>query len=381
MSSKKLDRTAAMERTLGAAKAEARSRFDIADDVMGTHPSTQTSPAKATPIAGITSAKPGQHSPAREASAATTIRPPIAGGLTIDQESGLEMILSTDDLSYAQAGKIYLVALILVITDSKNNARVYYQNEDLDKTSTSMSESGQDVAAVGYVNEQRKMIALIDGQMRARGMISAGGHMIRLEIRKAPTSAREEYKMSRRINEIRSSQTALDDAVRWEQLLEAKEYANAAELAVDMGKSEAYVSQIRSINKIPQQLILKMKDHKITSSKAIACAIATIFARDQQSETPDPEHALAIAKEIVEVTIERGLTREQVEALIQAKEKGPVTRARGLARPFSYGGVQGRLNVYPGKGELKLDIKGLSEPDLEKLRSRIEEVISGQQQP
>ncbi|MGE5450726.1 MAG: ParB/RepB/Spo0J family partition protein [Acidobacteriota bacterium] len=355
----KFDPRAAMRKTLSHEAKATKDRFAIADEV--------------------TQAKPqGLAHPRRPATDTVVPMLPSVGGSTasglkVDADSGLEILQSSDDLAAAVVGKTYLVALLLIESDNRYNARFYYPNEDIDRAAITLTEAGQHVPATGYVRDGK--IALIDGQMRAKGMLSAGIPRIRVELTQAPTSPREAYLASRRINEMRSTQTALDDAVRWEQLLQEGIYESAVQLAKDVGKNESYVSQIRKINAIPHDLVLKMKDSPITSSYKVACAIASIFNKEEARTHPD--RARQVAAEVIDETIGRELTVKAVEALISAKWKGPATRARGLSSQFKYAGKQGSINIYPSKGELKLTIAGLSEDQLDELKARIESTLSG----
>lgn len=257
---------------------------------------------------------------------------------------------------------------------SENNARVFYDVDDLDLTAKSLQENGQDVAANGYVSNDK--VVLVDGQKRFQSATSAGLPSLKVMIIEAPADDREEYEISRRINLERSSQTALDDAVRWKEMLDKGAYKSQAELAKRMGADESVVSRILKINRIPERLIRKMSAQPQVQPWTIAYEISNIFDAPQFSNVP--ADAAILAEDVIDQVVKNDLSRPQVVALIKSKLQGPQTRDRAESSNVKFGETKGTLKVFPSRGQIDLSFKGLPEGKVEELRIRIEQMLAGQ---
>lgn len=270
--------------------------------------------------------------------------------------------------SYA-VGQVYRVPLNM-IKMSKYNARVVYLPNEIDDMSTSLQDKGQDVPAKGYVHDGK--VVVVDGQKRYKAATSASLPDLMVMIDPPPTDAREEYEESRRINDVRSSQSVLDDSLRWTDLLEEGVYESQADLAARLGCTEEHVSKVLGIARIPEKLIRKMQEHPQTKAWSIAYEISKVF-------TPGKfEDATSIAEEVITAVQEGELNKNKTIALINSKLEGPKPRERAKAEKVKFSDKEGEIKVFPSRGQLDLSFRGLTPEKVEDLRALIVKTLGGQ---
>lgn len=268
-------------------------------------------------------------------------------------------------------GETHEVAL-QAIDENPLNARVFYANIEIDEMALSLQKNGQDVPAKGYVDAAR--VILIDGQKRLRAARAAGLKTLRVEIVRQPETPLEQYFASRRINLERSSQTALDDAIRFRKLLSEGLVESQAALARQVGLSEGAISQILSINQIPQRVLLHMKERPATCGAAMGYQLSQLFSR-RALEVHDADKLEQLALEVLEEIVESGLSVKQVQALVASRLAGPRARDKSETRSVSFGGAKGTLKVFEKKRQIDFSIKGLSDEKLQELRARLEGIF------
>jgi ParB family chromosome partitioning protein len=191
-----------------------------------------------------------------------------------------------------------------------------------------------------------------------------------------PSSESEEYEESRRINLTRSSQTALDDAVRWKAMIDKGIYGSNGELAKRLEVSDSNVSKTLAITKIPERLLRAMTDHPKTRTLSIAYEISRIF--NSEKFQASPEDADYLAQEVIDEIKKKDMGRDQVQALINSKLEGPKQRMRAEAAIVKYGETKGTLKVYPSRGQLDLSFRDLPEGKVNELKDRIEKMLAEQ---
>lgn len=277
------------------------------------------------------------------------------------------------DISALQIGQVYDVPLNK-LQRSEVNARVFYSTDELDDMSRSLKDKGQDVPAIGYPKDGR--ITVIDGQKRFQAATNASLPTLQVLIVTPPSNESEEYEESRRINLHRSSQTALDDAVRWKAMIAKGTYANQAELAAKLEVSIANVSKTISITDIPERLLRMMSDHPQTRTLSIAYEVSRLFNAEKFKDKA--EEVEYLAQEVIIEIKNKDMVRNQVKSLIDSKLEGPKQRMRAEAVLVKYGDAKGSLKVFPSRGQLELSFSGLPEEKVSELKERIEQMLSGQ---
>lgn len=279
--------------------------------------------------------------------------------------------VQSDHVHELQIGRVYELPLN-VLEATENNARVFYNQQEVDDIAESMAVNGQDVPAVGYVRDEK--VVIVDGQKRLNGCVAGKLASLRVLIRSTPKDDAAEYEASRRINRDRSTQNAFDDAIRWRSLLDRNAYASQDELASRLKASKATVSKTLGLTRIPQHLRRLMADHPQTSTLAVAYEVSAIFAN---IDDDNREQLEAIAEEIVQSVQKKSLGREQTAELVQAKLNGPKSRIRGEKTPIVFGDCKGSLKIVPEKGLFNMSFIGLNEADLKRLQTLTQKILMG----
>lgn len=275
-------------------------------------------------------------------------------------------------------GQVYDVPILYVREGTSTNAREFYPSQEVDQTGISMATNGQDVPARGYVkfpddgSSHGAVVVLIDGQKRLRAALQKGIQILRIDITTKPKDDLEAYLASRRINLQRSTQTVLDDAVRFKQLWDAQRFATQNDLAKAMEMSQPMVSRVLALNAIPRDVMNRMVEFPALTALNAAHAISQIFESPKFADDPEGAHDLA-----VEIIGDCGgeLSSTQVVKLVEQRLAGPKTRARKQSRDFVYSGVKGTIKYSEGRGELLVGIRGLTSTDLDDLRKKFEAVL------
>lgn len=266
-------------------------------------------------------------------------------------------------------GQVYRVPLNM-IKMSKYNARQLYLPSEIDEMSASLQDKGQDVPAVGYVNAGK--VVVVDGQKRYKAATSASLPDLMVLIVEAPDDPRQEYEESRRINLTRSSQSVLDDALRWTELIQEGIYPTQIELGTALGMDQDRVSKILGIARIPEKLLRKMQEHPQTQAWSIAYEISKIYSA---GKFDDPE---LVADEVIEQVQKKDMNKSQVIALIASKIEGPKTRERAKSEKVKFSDKEGELKVFPSRGQLDLSFRGLAPEKVDELKTLIVKALGGQ---
>lgn len=277
-------------------------------------------------------------------------------------------------------GQTYEVPLAK-IRENKLNARAYYSIAEVTQMGESMIANGQEVPALGYVENDN--IYLIDGQKRWRGATSAGIPTLRIEIRVKPISESAAYLESRRINSERSLQTGLDDAVRFRYLLDQGVFQSQEQLGAAVGLDQSSVSRILGINAIPESIRAEMQNRPQLCEVRVACAISKIFKNTppsiENAEKADEEvieaAQLKIAEGVITSIMSGDLSAKQVEALVSARLAPTKRNNRATIREFLYFGKKVTLKTLPSAGKLEFAVAGLSPEKVHELNQKIESVL------
>ena len=287
-------------------------------------------------------------------------------------------------------GNVYQFPLAMV-RESKYNARVYYRPEEVSEMVESLAAQGQLVPARGYVKEG--VVYLIDGQKRFRAALAAGVPRIRVEVCTEPVNAITHYIQSREINKQRSEQTALDDAVRFQEFLETGLATTHEELAKLMGMSQPKMTKTLALNKIPEPVLRRMRDYKVLSRLGAANAISQFFSdrskeearalierRPELSDTGIEDILIDAAIEVIDAASRSDMSGNQIDQMVKDQctkiFRQVKHRPRAESRPVEFGGMKGTLKTFEASGRLDLSIKGLDAEKLRELSEAVERVFA-----
>lgn len=303
----------------------------------------------------------------------TASSPAAAPAVAASEVRQGESLLAFDAKSMTTAdlvvGHVYELPLSMLLR-SDNNARVYYNPIEIDDMAQSLASRGQDVPAVGYVKD--KNVIIVDGQKRFNACVHGKLATLRVAIRTAPESEMEEYEASWRINITRSTQTAFDDAIRWQQLLDKKVYASQEDIAQRLQVSAASVSKTLGLNRIPQALRRMMAEAEQTSKMSVAYEISNLFAKVDENNV---ERLEAMAEEVINTVNKKELNRLQTIELVKSLLAGPKTRERSTTQALAVGKYKGAIKTFAKKGRFELQLNGLEEERMQGLQQEIETVV------
>lgn len=287
------------------------------------------------------------------------LRPsPAAGPSSASAEQGLE------PRPELEVGRTVAIP-IAKVRENPMNARVFYSTGEVDDMAKSLAEHGQEVPAKGYAEDQH--IVLVDGQKRLRGARAIGLETLRVEICEKPKSDQETYLASRRINKERSDQSALDDAVRFRELLETGRFENQSVLGKAVGMSQPNVSRIVALNSIPERIMRRLKDTHLPNSVDALYALSQVFTK-----LKDDEKAEQLVATVIDAAVKDELSGLQTIALINSRLAGPRRRDRNEVRHITFGSSKGTLKTNLDKGRLDFSIKDLHADMVNELREKIE---------
>lgn len=340
----KYDRAAALASSMNDEKEQVTDRFSTARKALAERPGGLATPATA--AAAPLSSGGGTSSDLTNPSSAAT-------------EQGAYIVGKTYDVHISS------------LREPRRGARVFYRPQDIDKMGKTMGDSGQEVPVKGYVEGDH--IILVDGVTRLRSAKSTGESTLRVEICEKPENERDLYLKSRRINLERSSQTVLDDAVRWKEMIDEGLFKDQQDIAGEVGRDQSQVSRILNINKIPMALLMRMKDHDSLCTYTAATEIARLF--DGPKYEQDPGAIEIMVDHLLDDILRGELSTRQIVQLVNSKLEGPKTRVRNESRPVHYAGVKGAIKINERTGDLLFEVKGIKDSSkLEKLRKSIEAI-------
>ena len=207
-----------------------------------------------------------------------------------------------------------------LVDDNPYNSRRVFPSAEIAQFAAALKAEGQRVPAPAFKSPTAPgRYVLIEGHRRKRALKAAGINTIKLLLEK-PVSPKEQYRISYLLNEERSPQTALDNALAWRRLLD------------DMtGQSTANVSKTLALMKLPQAVRDRMAETPQAIGIAVGYELSLHHAEQGEAAT------LALLHRIMT----EGLGKREVERLRQTQRgksfstpaDGQVAR-REVSRPY-----------------------------------------------
>lgn len=256
-------------------------------------------------------------------------------------------------------GHVYEVPLER-IRSNPVNPRAVYTPQAVDDMAVSLKESGQHVAATGFVEGAE--VVLIEGETRLRGARLAGLKTLRVEIKLKPESDRDLYKRARAANVERRDQTPLDDALRWKELLANGVFASQSELAQELGikGGESTVSRTLGLAGLPQAVVLVLSEYPSLLTFQMLNAVRAYWEVLGEEKTLD----------YIPLIEKNGYGYRKVAEDAANAQKGPVRRPRGSKEPLTCAGGKGEIKIFDGGRRLEVTLRGIT--DLDKAAQFIE---------
>lgn len=246
------------------------------------------------------------------------------------------------------------------------NARRIVSVKALDALVSKLTEHGQLSAALIFYDEKSRP-TLIDGHRRVAGAKQLGWTTVRCEVRPQPRSVAELYLHSRSANAQHETQTPLDDALVWTELLEKGVFDSQASLARAVGVQESDVSRTLSLFTLPKTVMLLLVERPHLLTLRMLSAIRGYCQ----------EHGEDAGQKLVIEVDQEGLSARQVEKRKQAVA-APATRPRADRHAFTWSGVNGEVRRFDKDGRIELTIKRLSPDALQSLEEALLKALAPQ---
>ncbi len=283
---------------------------------------------------------------------------------------GTGKVGSIQDSALYIEGQTYEVPLGR-IKSNPVNPKALYPHAVVDEMVNSLQEKGQLTAAKGYV--EGDVVVLIEGETRFRGARAAGLPCLRIEIRPRPVDVQRLYEEARAANKDRKDGTALDDAIRWKELIEKKIYANQAAIAKALKLGEDEVSRTMQLGVLPHRVVVALSEAPALLTGRMLNAIREFYSTAQKQDAPKADD---LTMEVIADVVRQDLGYRDVVSRRKQLETGPVRRARALSEHVSFSGVKGEIKTFEDGGRMELSFKGLTSEQADALRSKIKKVLS-----
>lgn len=191
------------------------------------------------------------------------------------------------------------------VHDNPFNARYIYDPEIVKELALSLATHGQyqPASAVPHKDLPGHYV-LIDGHYRKRGLLSANKNEIVLQVQDV-TEDLEMYRRSFAINNERSAQTPLDNAMAWQRLIDLGLMKDGEAIGELLGISKANVSRTLAFLRLPEPALDKIREAPTKFQISVGYELALCAALMSESEL----------LQLMDRIVAEDLSSRQVEAL------------------------------------------------------------------
>lgn len=181
-----------------------------------------------------------------------------------------------------------------VVHDNPFNARKIYVADRITQLSASIATHGQLAACLAVPHpDQHGSFQLVDGHYRKKALLAAGKTKIELKILK-PLTKSGQYKLSWVANHERSPQTALDNALSWQKLLDQGVVAAREEIAEMLGLAPSLITKTLALLKLPTSAIARIQENPEKFGVSMGYELSLLA-----NKVPE-EQLLAVVAQVVE---------------------------------------------------------------------------------
>ena len=275
-----------------------------------------------------------------------------AEGLSNSIDTDRTAPVATPSVQAADTTNYVVRALpISMVKDHPRNARQVYDPARIDEMATTIARDGQRVPAVVMPDpETPGGYLLIEGRYRKRALISLGRTTILASIVE-PLSDLEAYRLSLLLNEERSDQTILDNALSWKTMLDDGTYRGQDHIAEHLNIKQGTVSKTLAVLDLPARVLT------IIRTRPASFGIRIAQEMRQLSKLVDE----ATLESLAEQVIAEKLSVRDLERMRERKAHEPLTRERSRAYPLQWGGVRlGSVREFED-GRMKIDLSNAPE--------------------
>ncbi|MFS8974265.1 ParB/RepB/Spo0J family partition protein [Cupriavidus necator] len=242
-------------------------------------------------------------------------------------------VFSAESFSEAAAGRQLMKIPLAQLHDNPLNARRIYDPAVVQERAASIATHGQKTPGLAAPDPARPgHYILIDGHYRKRALASAG----KLEMEcfvEDDLSDLDFYRLSFMLNEQRSDQSALDNAIAWRQLLDEGKVQKEEEICELTGMSAGTVNKTLALLRLPDSVLGVMRE------RPSAIGIAAGYELTLYCKLAGEERTRELAARI----INDGLSSREVEAIRKHVQEGKARKVKEISRQYKIRTDSGQL--------------------------------------
>ncbi|AQV96181.1 MULTISPECIES: ParB/RepB/Spo0J family partition protein [Cupriavidus] len=242
-------------------------------------------------------------------------------------------VFSAESLGEAAAGRQLIRIPLAQLHDNPLNARRLYDPAVVQERAASIATHGQKTPGLAAPDPARPgHYILIDGHYRKRALASAG----KLEMEcfvESDLSDLDFYRLSFMLNEQRSDQSALDNAIAWRQLLDEGKVQKEEEICELTGISAGTVNKTLALLRLPESVLGVMRE------RPSAIGIAAGYELTLYCKLAGEERTRELAARI----INDGLSSREVEAIRKHAQEGKSRKVKEISRQYKIRTDSGQL--------------------------------------
>ncbi|RZT31807.1 ParB/RepB/Spo0J family partition protein [Cupriavidus agavae] len=247
-------------------------------------------------------------------------------------------------------GRVLVRIPIAQLHDNPFNARRIYDPAVVQERAASIATHGQKTPGLAAPDPARPgHYILIDGHYRKRALASAG----KLEMEcfvETDLSDLDFYRLSFLLNEQRSDQSALDNAIAWRQLLDEGKVQKEEEICELTGMSAGTVNKTLALLKLPESVIAVMRERPSAIGIAAGYELTLYFKLAGEDRT----------RELAARVMNDGLSSREVEAIRKQAQEGKARKVKEISRQYKIrtdgGQLLGTIKEWDS-GRVMLDVQ------------------------
>jgi len=247
-------------------------------------------------------------------------------------------------------GRTLISIPIAQLHDNPFNARRIYDPAVVQERAASIATHGQKTPGLAAPDPARPgHYILIDGHYRKRALASAG----KLEMEcfvESDLSDLDFYRLSFLLNEQRSDQSALDNAMAWRQLLDEGKVQKEEEICELTGMSAGTVNKTLALLKLPESVLAVMRERPSEIGIATGYELTLYYKVAGEDRTRD----------LVTRVMNDGLSSREVESIRKQAQEGKPRKVKEISRQYKIrtesGQLLGTIKEWDS-GRLMLDVQ------------------------
>jgi len=227
-----------------------------------------------------------------------------------------------------------------------SNARRIYRQSRVLEIARSLALHGQETAGFATFRNGRYLLAA--GGYRYRGLKHNNARTMELDVWDNLTD-QELYELSFRENNEREGQSALDNALTWDDLLKQEIYKNETEIAQATGFSLSMVNKTMAALKLSPEL------RGLVEEDPEAFKLSVLYELQLYEQAAGTQRALLIARQVMDGTTSRKQIQDARAQIVDPKARKPKEQSRQYKIDCS--GVDGGVLKEWDSGKITLELE------------------------